>query len=121
MEDGGGPLFDFVKSAHKMIRLGMLDISHWIQVVKVIFQQMIECIQFIHSKNICHFDVAMDNYLINDVLIYLDENANTHQQKVLLAMDDIQVKICDFGIFLYFMHLINLLCILLNQYFQCFL
>ena len=100
MEDGGGPLFDFITSAHKMIALGMLDVSHWIEVVKIIFKQMIECIEFIHSKNVCHFDISMENFLINDVLLYLDENIELHKQKILLATEDIQIKLCDFGTFL---------------------
>ena len=101
MEDGGGSLFDFVMNAHRFIQLGILDTSHWIQVVKVIFKQMIECIQFIHDQNVCHFDISLENFVINDVMIHLHEDLNSGKEIIKLALDDIQVKLCDFGTTLY--------------------
>ena len=102
MEDGGGSLFDFVKSAHKLIRLGILEISHWIQVVKHIFKQMIECIEFMHNKQACHFDISLENFLINDVDVNITKTSNG-KQKYNLSMDSIQVKLCDFGMYQYYL------------------
>ena len=67
MEDGGESLFDFVNKAHQLILSGNIDITEWHRVCKVIFKQMLECIEFIHSLNICHFDISLENFLINDV------------------------------------------------------
>eukprot|EP01084_Bolivina_argentea_P299873 516945_1 len=50
MEDGGGSLFDFIKQAHKLIAAKTITSAHWKQVTKVIINQMIEAIAFIHSK-----------------------------------------------------------------------
>ena len=96
MEDGGCSLFDFVKKCHRCIQERVLSISHWKQVVKVIFKQMIEAIQYIHSKNTCHFDVSLENFIINDVEIQLISNGKSSNFRFLL--DDIRVKLIDFGI-----------------------
>eukprot|EP01084_Bolivina_argentea_P172393 298623_1 len=48
MEDGGISLFEFVKSSHELISTGKLSLSHWKQVVLIIFSQLIECIEYIH-------------------------------------------------------------------------
>ena len=65
MEDGGSTLFDFVESAHKLIRANQIDIAHWKKVVRVIFKQMVKAIAYIHSLNIAHFDISLENWLIN--------------------------------------------------------
>eukprot|EP01084_Bolivina_argentea_P188811 324903_1 len=66
LEHGGDDLFAFVNKAHRFISNGTLDIFEWHSAVKVIFLQMIEAIEFIHSKNVCHFDISLENFLIND-------------------------------------------------------
>eukprot|EP01083_Nonionella_stella_P047850 128062_1 len=96
MEDGGGSLFDFVSKVHGFIRGKVIDISHWKQVVKVIFKQMIECIDFIHSNNVCHNDISLENFVINDVPIYVDESDKTG--KLHFITDGIRIKLCDFGL-----------------------
>eukprot|EP00484_Ammonia_sp_Unknown_P022755 CAMPEP_0197030246 /NCGR_PEP_ID=MMETSP1384-20130603/9517_1 /TAXON_ID=29189 /ORGANISM="Ammonia sp." /LENGTH=353 /DNA_ID=CAMNT_0042459555 /DNA_START=42 /DNA_END=1103 /DNA_ORIENTATION=- len=111
MEDGGDSLFDFVTNAHALIQSGQLDIEHWKEVSKLIFKQMLHCIEYLHSKNICHGDVSMENFLISgaslkhqtpvltdndsgDSLDGNDEVADT----VEYDLEKIQIKLCDFGL-----------------------
>ena len=109
MEDGGdSALFHFVENAHKLIKAKILDIPHWIEVVKVIFKQMIECIEFIHSKNICHFDISLENFVINSVdvhwRVYMEAGKEI-KQSIQFELNDIQVKLCDFGTFLSYIYI----------------
>eukprot|EP01084_Bolivina_argentea_P137378 241930_1 len=67
LQDGGNCLFDFACKAHQFINKGILDIEHWKQVTKIIFKQMVECIDYIHNKNVIHFDISLENFLISDV------------------------------------------------------
>eukprot|EP01084_Bolivina_argentea_P037929 70134_1 len=93
--DGGSSLFDFVVHAHKMIEAGTIDINHWQAVVKVIFKQMVECIAFIHSKNVCHNDISLENFLINDVPILVQGG---DEPKIFVITDRIRISLCDFGL-----------------------
>ena len=96
MEDGGDQsLFEFVFNAHNLIQKGYLELTEWHKVVKIIFKQMIECIKYIHSKNVCHFDISLENWLINDVAVNVIKTTNG--KKVKFCCDDIQIKLCDFG------------------------
>ena len=63
----GGNLFSFVKKRRKLSE----------KTAKFLFRQIIEGIKYIHSKNIVHRDIKLENILI-------DINNN--------------IKICDFGI-----------------------
>ena len=63
----GGDLLSFVKKRTKLNE----------KVCKYIFKQILEAIKYIHSKNIVHRDIKLDNVLI-------DLNNN--------------IKICDFGV-----------------------
>tara|TARA_A100001015_G_C15022146_1_gene728549 strand:+ start:1696 stop:2466 length:771 start_codon:yes stop_codon:yes gene_type:complete len=49
--------------------------------VKLIFKQILEGVQYLHSRNICHRDLKLENVLIYDIK---DDTIN-------------QIKICDFG------------------------
>eukprot|EP01084_Bolivina_argentea_P234822 395311_1 len=69
MEDGGNNLLDFVIKVHKFLENGFLDIDNWHKLVKHILKQMIECIEYLHSKNICHFDISLENMLISNAEI----------------------------------------------------
>eukprot|EP01084_Bolivina_argentea_P150887 263438_1 len=96
MEHGGCDLFSFVLKAHRLIATGHLNISEWHKAVKVIFKQMVECVEFIHSKNICHFDISLENCLINDVEVQLQHK---NQDSILqFVLEDMQIKIIDFGL-----------------------
>ena len=99
MQDGGQSLFDFVEKAHRLITTGNIDITEWHKVCKVIFKQMVEAIKYIHDRNICHFDISLENFLINDVKIhYLQSITDPTCHKVKFITDDIQIKLCDFGL-----------------------
>jgi len=97
MEDGGLPLFEFVIKCHELIKNKVLRVSHWKSVVRVIFAQMLQCVQYIHAKKVCHFDISLENFCINDVEISLLEQADG-SEVINFALDDIHVKLCDFGL-----------------------
>ena len=100
MEDGGDvSLFDFVVKVHRLIQMGKLRISEWHRVAKIIFKQMIEAIEYIHSKNVCHFDICLENFVINDVDVVL-VTTPTEETIQFLATDTsgVDVKLCDFGL-----------------------
>ena len=90
MEDGGESLFSFVAKAHKFITLGMIDIPQWWKICKIIFKQMIECIEFIHKHNICHMDLSLENIVINDISI----KYNKSHDHITFMTEDIQIKLC---------------------------
>eukprot|EP01084_Bolivina_argentea_P037927 70131_1 len=94
-QDGGYSLFDFVRNAHKLIRTGTINISHWHAVIKVIFKQLLQSIAFIHSKNVCHNDISLENVLINDVQIVA---RGGKEGTIHFMTDQIQIKLCDFGL-----------------------
>eukprot|EP01084_Bolivina_argentea_P252066 423004_1 len=98
MEDGGTSLFDFALKAHECIKRGVLSIHNWHIIVKKIFKQMIEAIEFIHSKNVCHFDISLENVLINSVKIVVEYNDNKETKNITMKTDDLLVKLCDFGL-----------------------
>ena len=102
MEDGGHSLFDFVAKAHRFIENGQIEILEWQRIVKIIFKQMIECIEYVHNQNICHFDISLENFLINDIDVVVKDN------KLCFQSDDIAVKLCDFGYIIFiFFYVIN--------------
>ena len=105
MQDGGHSLFEFNVKVHQYIESGKIDISEWHKLVKIIFKQMVECLEFMHSKRVCHFDVSLENILLNDIDVTYKEN----QDKLIFCYDDdehkensVQAKLCDFGLAEYF-------------------
>jgi len=100
MSDSGLSLFEFVQRGHRLIRTGQLDISEWHRVIKIIFKQMAESITYIHSKQIVHFDISLENYLINDICIETSRDG-----KIKFHIDDkhpVRVTLCDFGLAEYY-------------------
>eukprot|EP01083_Nonionella_stella_P176103 615268_1 len=81
-EDGGVSLFDFIQTSHRLIRAGKMSINHWKAVVKIILKQMIHCLAFIHSKNICHNDISLENFLINDLCVVVDPTGNMREKTI---------------------------------------
>eukprot|EP00483_Globobulimina_turgida_P001364 UN01366 len=59
---------------------------------------MVECVAFIHSKNVCHFDISLENFLINDVSVEIRKSKKTRKETVRFVVKDIQIKLCDFGL-----------------------
>ena len=99
MEDGGSSLFEFVQQAHHLLNEGRMDIRHWHKVVRCIFKQMVEAIEYMHSLNICHFDISLENWLINDVCFFIEEGNEQNPKKLRCDLDSIQIKLCDFGMY----------------------
>jgi len=94
LQDGGGSLFDFVVKVHKYIEHGYLSIDQWLKMAKVIYAQMVECIAYLHSKNICHFDISLENFTISNVMISTLES----DEFTFCRLDDIRVTLIDFGL-----------------------
>jgi len=59
--------------------------------------QMVEAIAFIHSLNVIHFDISLENWLINDVHFTVTISEDK-RQKMKFNLDDIHIKLCDFGL-----------------------
>eukprot|EP01084_Bolivina_argentea_P043738 80550_1 len=93
MEDGGRCLFDFITKSHRYMERGLLDVGAWHDVCKIIFKQMMESIEYIHCKNVSHFDISLENFLISDVQIIVNRDG-----KIRFCADTIQIKLCDFGL-----------------------
>eukprot|EP01084_Bolivina_argentea_P029097 54013_1 len=94
--NGGSSLLNFSKKAHDLIRTGQLQIAEWKKVCKIIFKQMIECIDYIHRKRVCHFNICLENFFINDVQIEINQYKNK-KWKMKFIKDDIQIKLINFG------------------------
>jgi len=101
MEDGGYGLFGFVQKAHGLIKSGILMVREWQRMIALIFKQMLEAIEFAHSKGVCHFDISLENFVINGVMVqpFRDE---TGRDLIRFCSDKCQVKLCDFGLAVYF-------------------
>ena len=94
MENGGVMLFNFIVRVHRYIESDKLEISEWHKFVKIIFKQILLAIEYIHCHNVCHFDISLENILINDdVEVILDSNG-----KIKFCHDNISIKLCDFGL-----------------------
>ena len=104
MEDGGNRLMDFIIRAHKFIKNGQIDITEWHKMVKVIFKQMIEFVDYIHNKKICHFDISLENFLINSVDVAVTKISDDGEtvEKLEFCKDKVYIKACDFGLADYF-------------------
>jgi len=101
MEDGGYGLLGFVQRAHKLIKSGTLLVREWQRMVAVISKQMFEAIEFTHSKDVCHFDISLENFVINGVMVqpFQDESG---RNLIRFCSDECQVKLCDFGLAAHF-------------------
>ena len=99
MQDGGQQLFQFIQKVHQYIAVGRIDINEWHKMVKIIFKQMVECIEYIHSKNVAHLDISLENFLISEINV---ECSKDGQKLSFCFNDDIQCKLCDFGLAQYF-------------------
>lgn len=98
MENGGTSLFEFVVKCHRYIKVGKITLSEWHKLVRIIFKQMVDAVHFMHTQNVSHFDISLENMLINDVDVYVDEEADTFRFAVDDSNKPVQIKICDFGL-----------------------
>eukprot|EP01084_Bolivina_argentea_P193733 332357_1 len=94
MEDGGHSLFKFILKVHRFISKGIIEMEEWHRLAKIIFKQMIECIAYIHSHNVCHFDISLENFLITEVEVLVADDT----RKMHFCTDGIQIRLCDFGL-----------------------
>mmetsp|Transcript_32271 Transcript_32271/g.51746 ORF Transcript_32271/g.51746 Transcript_32271/m.51746 type:complete len:338 (+) Transcript_32271:42-1055(+) len=95
MEDGGGSLFAFVQSAHECIRANRIEIAEWHKLVKRMFKQMVDSVEYIHCKKTAHFDVSIENFAINAVTAQYSVDG----QKLQFVFDQpLQCKLIDFGL-----------------------
>eukprot|EP01084_Bolivina_argentea_P066164 120618_1 len=92
----GGELFDYIKDIHtkgpvskfmrKQSRLKqelMSSTNEWIKIVQHIFQQLVSCTAWLHSKRVCHLDMSLENTMISN-------------------RKQLTVKIIDFGVAKYY-------------------
>eukprot|EP01084_Bolivina_argentea_P042043 77588_1 len=97
MEDGGMDFFKFVAECHKLINSKVLSISEWQMAVQVLFKQMVEYVDWLHSEmNVCHLDISLENLLITDVFVMSEQGPNGEPQ--IYLSHNFQIKFCDFGL-----------------------
>jgi len=99
MEDGGAcSLLDYSLKAHEYILSGHLSIDEWQKIVKTIFIQMVNAIDYIHAKSICHFDISLENII---VAINGKQTLHGNIQNIVKCQynpESVVVKLCDFGL-----------------------
>eukprot|EP01083_Nonionella_stella_P054999 145169_1 len=102
MGDGGHSVFDLVTKAHAFINSGRLEMAEWHKLVKIIFKQMIASIEYIHKKNVCHFDISLENFLVNNISCILRTRSGDDKPNKLkfCVADDakVHIRLCDFGL-----------------------
>ena len=92
-------LHNFALKAHKYILKGHIRISQWLQLVKLIFVQLIEAVEYIHSENICHFDISLQNIIIKGVKFkYKKEWNGQETMHLCYEKESVCVKLIDFGL-----------------------
>ena len=57
---------------------------------------MLESVEYIHRHNICHMDLSLENFLIDDVPIHLHEVNG--KQIIHFDVDQVQIRMIDFGL-----------------------
>eukprot|EP01083_Nonionella_stella_P070867 189890_1 len=91
----GGELFEYIKGMHsdgavahytrqqsRLKQEEMTNTNEWIKVVQHMFQQIVSCVAWMHSKGVCHLDMSLENAMI----------ANRSKKY------GNQIKIIDFGL-----------------------
>eukprot|EP00484_Ammonia_sp_Unknown_P027794 CAMPEP_0197042956 /NCGR_PEP_ID=MMETSP1384-20130603/19257_1 /TAXON_ID=29189 /ORGANISM="Ammonia sp." /LENGTH=345 /DNA_ID=CAMNT_0042474165 /DNA_START=25 /DNA_END=1062 /DNA_ORIENTATION=- len=100
MENGGSPMFDFVANAHRCLDHHTLRNTNWKKVTRAILKQIVEGVAFMHSQNVCAFDISIENMtLAKDLSIAVcNEFTNKEQFEFIHIDKDLQVKLIDFGL-----------------------
>ena len=53
----------FVEKESKKKQQTATEVTPWIESVQRIFVQMVEAVQWLHSKNVCHLDLSLENVM----------------------------------------------------------
>ena len=61
LEDGGMDLFNFCSEVHEQIKQKSVTVGEWQKTLKLISKRIIELIHWLHSINICHLDISLEN------------------------------------------------------------
>merc|ERR1719410_1356174 len=61
--------------------------------VQLLFKQMVDALDFMHRHRVAHFDISLENMLISEVEVSIDPSDQMH-----FVLDDVELKICDFGL-----------------------
>ena len=91
---GGFGLFDFTVKAHRLLSIGHFEMEEWHKMVKLIFGQIIEGVEYMHKRGVCHFDLSLENMLISDV----DVVKNKQTGKLSFRHETVQCVIVDCGL-----------------------
>ena len=102
MQNGGNSLFDHVKYCHKLINNNQLSIHEYKNHCKIIFKQICNIVNWIHSNDVCHMDISLENTLIKMIVnkhftnsspLTLVGAANINTQKLdIFKMNDLSKK-----------------------------
>lgn len=93
-EDGGQSLFNFVLRIHRYLKNGTLDILEWHKAAQLIWNKMIDAVLYIHAQNVCHFDISLENFLIDGIQIMHTRNCVDGSIQTKIALSNLQIKLC---------------------------
>ena len=93
-EDGGQSLLNFVLRIHQYLKNGTLDFAEWRKVAQSIWNKMVDAVQFIHAQNVCHFDISLENFLIDGVKIEHSRSSVNGSIQTKIVLLDLQIKLC---------------------------
>merc|ERR1712228_935957 len=88
---------------HEYLKNGTLDVYEWRCAAQSIWNQMVDAVQYIHAQHCCHFDISLENFLISGFQITHSRDCNNGEIKTKIAfLPNLQIKLCDFGLSVYF-------------------
>jgi len=93
MEYGGVSLHKYIKYHTLKMRSNKLDIKSWKTHVRKLFKQICLYVNWMHSNNVCHLDISLENFTIKG--FEYDNETNT-------IINHGNVYIIDFGLSEYF-------------------
>merc|ERR1712154_288744 len=81
----------------RLINQGLLSLNEWQCAIRVLFKQMVDFLDWMHTKmGVCHLDISLENLLIKDVFVMSDQGMDGKQQ--IYLSHNFQIKFCDFGL-----------------------
>jgi len=97
LEDGGRSLYNFIVEMHDFVDRGYLRTAELHRLVRVIVCRMVECVEYLHARRTCHFDLSLENFLISDELLNVD--FDTARGTITFAdVESVELKLIDFGL-----------------------